>query len=60
MSASNKILEHMRISPNNVRFDDLLKVCETYFERKLMSDDKTKAYQVKQVLAVIDKLNSLN
>ena len=50
----------MRISPNNVRFDDLLKVCETYFERKLMSDDKTKAYQVKQVLAVIDKLNSLN
>ena len=31
MSAPTKILEQMRREPGNVRFNDLMKVCETYF-----------------------------
>ena len=31
MAGTEKLLEHMRREPANVRFNDLKKVCETYF-----------------------------
>lgn len=31
MDKTNKILKQMRQSPNSVRFDDVIKVCEGYF-----------------------------
>lgn len=78
MSASKKILTQMRREPNNVRFSDLIKVCEEFFGQPRQSGSshiifktpwsgdpriniqnekgKAKAYQVKQVLLAIDKL----
>ena len=78
---SDKLIQHMRENPKNVRFSDLLKVCTELFghPRKAggshivfampwpgdprinlqKSGDKAKAYQVKQVLAAIDKMNEL-
>ena len=41
-----KILKQMEESPGNVRFEDLCK------------DGKAKAYQVRQVVKAIDKLES--
>ena len=37
MATSKKILEAMRRSPQNVRFNDLLKVCVEYFGRPRQS-----------------------
>lgn len=78
MAGIDKIIEHMRSSPDNVRFADLVKVCtalfgeprntggsHTIFKTPWQGDprinlqragDKAKAYQVRQVLAAIDKL----
>ncbi|WKU18750.1 toxin HicA [Advenella alkanexedens] len=81
MASVAKIIEQMKGSPTNISFNDLLKVCSEFFERKPSSGgshivfktpwkgdpriniqkngDKAKAYQVRQVLEAIDKLNSL-
>ncbi len=78
MASSQKILERMRREPTNVRFSDLLKVCQQFFgeprqsgsshvifktpwpgdPRVNIQNDKgrAKAYQVRQVLLAIDKL----
>ena len=82
MSSSRKILDGMRREPANVRFADLMKVCEEYFgkprqvgtshaifktpwigdPRINIQDDKgkAKAYQVRQVLLAIDKLEGMS
>ena len=76
------ILRRIRRNPKNVRFNDLLRVCNYYFgpprqrggshrlyktpwpgdPRINIQNDKgmAKAYQVKQVLAAIDKLEAKN
>jgi hypothetical protein len=76
--AIEAILESIRRNPKNVRFKDLLRVCDYYFgpprqrggshrvyktpwpgdPRINIQNDKgmAKAYQVKQVLLAIDKL----
>lgn len=81
MAGSRKILDQMRREPANVRFGDLMKVCEAYFGKPRQSgtshavfktpwigdpriniqDDKgrAKAYQVRQVLLAIDKLEGM-
>lgn len=78
MAAVEKILRDMRREPNNVRFNDLIKVCEEYFGEPRHTGSshiifktpwvgdprinvqnakgKAKAYQVRQVLQAIDKL----
>lgn len=77
MGSLAKIVAAMRASPTNIRYSDLLKVCEHYFgsprtsggshavfrtpwpgdPRVNIQNDhgKAKAYQVRQVLAAIDK-----
>ncbi len=81
MRHEQKILEQMRGEPANVRFNDLFKVCETFFGAARQSGSshavfrmpwpgdprvniqndhgKAKVYQVRQVLAAIDKLKEL-
>jgi hypothetical protein len=78
MSSAKKILDKMRREPTNVRFFELLQVCEAFFGKPRQSgtshtvfktpwngnprvniqDDKgkAKAYQVRQVLLAIAKL----
>lgn len=78
MADATKILESMRREPANVRYADLLKVCEGYFGKprqggtshtiyktpwigdpriNIQNDKgKAKAYQVRQVLLAIQKL----
>lgn len=73
-----KIVAQMRRSPANVRYDDLQKVCDSYFEPRPRSGSShrsyktpwagnprvniqnangmAKAYQVRQVLKAIDRL----
>lgn len=80
--AVEAILGKMRRNPKNVRFKDLLRVCDHYFEpsrqrggshrvyktpwpgdpRINIQNDKgrVKAYQVKQVLAAINRLEAKN
>jgi hypothetical protein len=80
MTTSKKILEAMSRTPTNVRFADLLKLCEEHFgpprqrgtshavfktpwpgdPRVNIQNDRgnAKAYQVRQVLTAIDKLNA--
>jgi len=80
--AIDVILKRIRRNPKNVRFNDLLSVCNLYFgpprqrggshrvyktpwpgdPRINIQNDKgmAKAYQVKQVLAAIDKLEAQN
>ena len=72
----------MRRNPKGVRFEDLCKVCSTYFGEPRQSGSshrvyrtswqgnprvniqndggKAKAYQVRQVLAAIDRLEAKN
>jgi hypothetical protein len=82
MKQIDKILAGMRNNSKNVRFDDLVKVCEHFFGKPrqrgsshmifkmLWCDDprvniqcgrdgKAKVYQVKQVLAAIDRLEHI-
>ena len=79
MSKTDKILRDMSLSPQNVRFSDLAKVCSEFFGEprntgtrhhvyktlwpgdprvniQKSKDGKAKPYQVKQVLAAIEKL----
>ncbi|SCU73644.1 conserved hypothetical protein [Cupriavidus necator] len=78
MTDTRKTLEQMRREPANVRFSDLMKVCEAYFGTARQSGSshavfktpwpgdprvnvqndkgKAKAYQVRQVLKAIEKL----
>lgn len=79
MSSIPKILEKMRVAPQNVRYTELAKVCENYFGEprqqgtshavyktpwqgaprvniQCSKDGKAKAYQVKQVLLAIERL----
>ncbi len=80
--AVEAILGRMRRNPRDVRFKELLRVCDHYFgsprqrggshrvyktpwpgdPRINIQNDKgrAKAYQVKQVLAAIDKLEAKN
>ncbi len=80
--AIGAILRRIRRNPKNVRFNDLLRVCDYCFgpprqrggshrvyktpwsgdPRINIQNDKgmAKAYQVKQVLAAIDKLEAKN
>lgn len=81
MSKAEKILEQMRRSPQNVRFEDLAKVCADHFgsprqdgtSHKVYKtpwqgdprvniqrgkDGNAKAYQVRQVLDAITKLEA--
>jgi hypothetical protein len=77
----DQIINKMRISPQGVRFNDLVKICDSYFGKPRQSGSshrvykmpwsgdprvniqndkgKAKAYQVKQVLAAIDKLEEI-
>jgi hypothetical protein len=78
-----KIVASMRESPTNVRFTDLVKVCEHYFGEARQQgtshrvyktpwagdlrvniqkgqQGKAKAYQVRQVLSAIEKLEGMN
>lgn len=78
MAGVDKIIETMRREPANVGFNDLKKVCQSYFGKPRQSGSshaifktpwpgdprvniqnekgKAKAYQVRQVLLAIDKL----
>jgi hypothetical protein len=79
VSKTAKIIEQMQRSPQNVRFDDLAKVCAHYFGEPRQEgtshkvyktpwqgdprvniqrgkDGNAKAYQVRQVLDAIAKL----
>ncbi len=81
MTTNPKILDQMRREPANVRFNDLMKVCETCFGKPRQSGTshaifktpwigdpriniqndkgKAKAYQVRQVLLAIEKLEGM-
>lgn len=78
MGSIHKILERMADAPQNVRFSELVAVCEQYFGEPRQrgtshcvfrtpwagdprvniqnANGKAKAYQVKQVLAAISRL----
>ncbi|MCF6775061.1 hypothetical protein L3V83_00615 [Thiotrichales bacterium 19X7-9] len=78
---TKKVLLQMKNNPNNVRFNDLVKVCAEYFGEPRQSgsshmifktpwvgdpriniqnaNGKAKAYQVKQVLLAIKKLEGI-
>ena len=81
MGKTEKIVEQMRRSPQNIRFDDLAKICTDLFGRPRQDgtshkvyktpwqgdprvniqrgkDGNAKAYQVRQVLDAIDKLEA--
>lgn len=81
MPGVDKIVAAMRENPRNVRYDDLLKVCEHYFGPPRRTggshavfktpwpgdprvniqngNGQAKAYQVRQVLAAIDKKEAM-
>lgn len=79
MSRIDRLIAEMRKNPANVRFDDLVRVCNHYFGAARQTgtshciyktpwqgdprvniqegkNGKAKVYQVKQVLAAIEKL----
>lgn len=51
MAKIDDILRRMRTAPHDVPFDDVAKLCEHCF-------GKAKAYQVKQVLQAVHKLQT--
>ena len=77
----DQLIKEMHTNPKGVRFNDLVKICDSYFgeprqsgsshrvyktpwpgdPRVNIQNDKgnAKAYQVKQVLAAIDKLEEV-
>lgn len=82
MTAIDELVAKMQESPKNVRFSDLVRVCEHYFGegrqqgtshrvyKKPWQGDprviiqagkggKAKPYQVKQVLAAVEKLKGM-
>lgn len=83
MAQIEKIIAAMGKSPTNVRFSDVVKVCDHYFGEARQQgtshrvyktpwpgdprvniqkgkQGKAKAYQVRQVLAAIEKLEGMN
>jgi hypothetical protein len=83
MDKIEKLIAAMQQNPANVRFNDLVKVCDHYFGEARQkgtshhvyktpwpgdprvniqkgNNNKAKPYQVRQVLAAIDKLEGLN
>ena len=78
MASVDKLLAQLHSDPSNIRFADLLKICEAHFghprhrsgshvifkmpwpgdPRVNIQNDrgKAKAYQVRQILAAIEKL----
>ena len=78
MARIEKLLEYIRANPKNVRFSDLSKICDHYFEPRQEGtshrvyktpwagdprvniqkgkNGEAKAYQVKQVIAAIEKI----
>lgn len=81
MAQIEKLLSQLRKNQKNVRFTDLVKVCNHYFGEPRQQgtshcvyktpwsgdprvniqekDGKAKAYQVKQVLAAIEKIEKM-
>ena len=81
MGALRKLVTQMQLEPANVRFADLLKLCEAYFGAPRQTSGshvvfktpwlgdpriniqnekgKAKAYQVRQVLVAIEKLERM-
>ena len=45
MAKTEKIIEQMRRSPQNVRFDDLAKVCDEYFGEPRQDGTSHKVYK---------------
>ncbi|MCG2800015.1 MAG: hypothetical protein L6367_15940 [Cellulomonas sp.] len=52
MTSVAKIVAAMRANPRSIRYDDLAKVCDN-------DRGQAKAYQVRQVLAAIEKLEGM-
>lgn len=81
MATPKNILDQMRREPANIRFSDLMKVCQEYFGKPRQTGTshatfktpwagdprinvqdakgKAKAYQVRQVLLAIEKLEDM-
>ncbi|MEM8780119.1 MAG: toxin HicA [Cyanobacteria bacterium P01_G01_bin.49] len=81
MAQIKKLVERLRNNPKNVKFSDLVKVCNHYFGEPRQQgtshciyktpwpgdprvniqekNGKSKPYQVKQVLAAIDKIEEM-
>ncbi|MBE9193193.1 toxin HicA [Gloeocapsopsis crepidinum LEGE 06123] len=81
MAQIKKLVSQLRKNPKNVRFTDLVKVCNHYFGEPTQQgtshcvyktpwagdprvniqekDGKAKAYQVKQVLEAIEKIEEM-
>lgn len=59
MTSVEKLVTSLRDNPHNVAYNDLHKVCEHHFGPPRQSGTShsvfKKAYQVRQVLAAIDK-----
>jgi hypothetical protein len=45
MATVREILNQMRVSPNNVRFNDLCKVCDNYFGKPRQSGSNHRVYK---------------
>lgn len=82
MAKIDKIEAAARDSPQNIRFEDLVKLCDAYFESRSSNsgshqtyktpwrgdprvniqnkNGKAKPYQVRQVIAAIDKTKEEN
>lgn len=60
MSTVVDIVAEMRNNPKGIRFTDAVMVCNHYFGNPRVNiqneKGKAKAYQVRQILAAIDKL----
>ncbi|MGK7882241.1 MAG: toxin HicA [Crocosphaera sp.] len=81
MAQINKLVERLRNNPKNVKFTDLVKVCDHYFGEPRQrgtshciyktpwpgdprvniqeKNGKGKPYQVRQVLAAIEKIEEM-
>ncbi|BAU67544.1 hypothetical protein STA3757_49660 (plasmid) [Stanieria sp. NIES-3757] len=82
MSDIDKLVAQLKKNPKNVKFNDLVKVCDRYFGEARQQGTshlvyktpwvgdprvniqnkkgKAKPYQVKQVLAAIEKMEEMN
>jgi len=59
MAKIDDILAQMKQNPRDVRFSDLCRVCDHFFDPRINIQNhkgKAKAYQVKQVLLAIERL----
>ena len=53
MASSGKILDQMRREPNNVRFADLKKLCESYFGKSRQTGTSHAIFKTPWVVAVL-------